>query len=278
MTSDKILIRMKEDIILRGYSSSAQEHYIPAVRAFFKHFEGENQDELKEDQVRSYLLHMANDLARKPQTINTHNAALRFLFDVTLDRPLRLKHVPRMKAPKHLPRILSREELREVFHRCDTLRQKAFFLLGYGSGLRSSEIVNLKASDIEAKNMRILVREGKGKRDRYAMLSQITLDTLREYWRESRPNSPNNYLFPGTTAEQHASRRSLYCELVKVLGKGYSPHTLRHCFATHMLEDGVNLLRIQNLLGHACIRSTMVYLHLTNTTQDIVSPADKLLS
>jgi site-specific recombinase XerD len=153
--------------------------------------------------------------------------------------------------------------------------------LAYGSGLRISEIANLKVRDIDSNSMRLFVRGGKGKKDRYTILSENTLLTLRDYWCRYRPKSPEGYLFPGTknvgSITGAGVRYAFNCALCKTnITKDVSPHTLRHCFATHLLEAGYSLFQIKEMLGHASLSSTTVYLHLANTTSGVTSPADKI--
>jgi len=153
-------------------------------------------------------------------------------------------------------------------------------LTSYGSGLHVSELVSLKTSDIDSKSKRILVRDGKGQKDRYTILSMNSLLALREYWSKYRPRSPERYIFPGCKNVGHISTGAVKKAIETALSatgihKNVSPHTFRHCFATHLLEDGLSLLQIKTLLGHTSISSTTVYLHLANTTAGITSPADK---
>lgn len=187
-----------------------------------------------------------------------------------------------MKVPKTLPDILTREEVHALINVCTNTKYRALLLLAYGSGLRSGEIETLRVKDIDSKEMRIFVKGGKNKRDRYTILSQTTLDALRTYWMEYRPNSPEGWLFPGFRNIGHLTRAAIalaFDNCMKKAGitKEVSPHSLRHAFATHLLEDGVELIRIKELLGHHGISSTMVYLHLANTTKGLTSPADKMV-
>ena len=147
--------------------------------------------------------------------------------------------------------------------------------------MRVSELVSLKTADIDSAAMRVFVRGGKGRKDRYTILSEKSLHALRDYWRIYRPKSPDGYIFPGSKNVGHlnisAVARAIETALkITGIGKKVSPHTLRHCFATHLLEDGYSLLQIKELLGHSSVASTTAYLHLANLTADVVSPADKL--
>ena len=185
-------------------------------------------------------------------------------------------------VPKTLSDVLTREEVSSLIRACTNTKHQALLLLAYGSGLRSGEIETLRVKDIDSKEMRIFVKGGKNKRDRYTLLSQTTLEALRTYWKDYRPNSPEGWLFPGFRNIGHLTRAAIalaFDTCVKRTGitKEVSPHSLRHAFATHLLEDGVELIKIKELLGHHRISSTMVYLHLSNTTKGIVSPADMMV-
>jgi site-specific recombinase XerD len=189
--------------------------------------------------------------------------------------------IPLMKVPKSLPDLLSRAEVSTLIDVCTNVKHKALLLLAYGSGLRSSEIISLRATDIDSKEMRIFVKRGKNNRDHYTILSQTTLDALRIYWRRYRPNSPEGFLFPGIYNVGHMTRAGVALAFDTVLRKTtiqkeVSAHSLRHSFATHMLENGVDLITIKEMLGHHRIQSTLVYLHLVNITKGIKSPADTM--
>jgi len=189
--------------------------------------------------------------------------------------------IPRFKEPKKLPDILTREEIGSLIGCCDNAKHKAMLLMAYGSGLRANELTSLKVKDIESNSMRVFVRGGKGKKDRYTILSENALHALRDYWRKYRPKSPEGYLFPGQKNIGHITDVAIGGALEKYLAKAgitrnASLHTLRHNFATHLLEDGYSLFQIKEMLGHASLSSTTVYLHLANTTSGVVSPADKI--
>lgn len=210
-----------------------------------------------------------------------YSAAIRFFFAVTLNRTMNYLQIPRVKVPKKLPVILSRDEVAELIAHSGSSKQKALMLIAYGSGLRASEIANLKTKDIDSKAMRVFVRGGKGKKDRYTILSENSLFALRDYWRRYHPKSTEGYLFPGAKNVGSITREGVAYAVDNALSKTSidkkaSIHTLRHCFATHLLEDGYSLLQIKEMLGHASIHSTTIYLHLANTTSGVTSPADKL--
>ncbi len=187
--------------------------------------------------------------------------------------------MPRLKEDKSLPEILSREEIARLLACCKNPKHKAMFALAYGSGLRVSEICALRVQDIDSKEMRVFVKSGKQSKDRYTLLSRYTLEVLRDYWRQDRPSSPDGLLFPGWRNLSPTTTDAVGLALKKWLraaniDKDVSIHSLRHAFATHLLEDGTDLFTIKELLGHSSISSTTVYLHLANISARAVSPAD----
>ena len=281
MTEEQAIQRMWEDIRFRNLSNSTYKNYTRNIRNFFA-FCRKPIEELDENDIRNFLHYLIDEKKYAPTTVNQSSAAIRFFFAVSLNRPMNYLQIPLMKVPKTLPDVLTREEVSSLIRACTNTKHQALLLLAYGSGLRSGEIETLRVKDIDSKEMRIFVKGGKNKRDRYTLLSQTTLEALRTYWKDYRPNSPEGWLFPGFRNIGHLTRAAIalaFDTCVKRTGitKEVSPHSLRHAFATHLLEDGVDLGRIKELLGHHRISSTMVYLHLSNTTKGIVSPADMMV-
>ena len=281
MTEEQAIQRMWEDIRFRNLSNSRYKNYTRNIRNFFA-FCRKPIEELDENDIRNFLHYLIDEKKYAPTTVNQSSAAIRFFFAVSLNRPMNYMQIPLMKVPKTLPDVLTREEVSSLIRACTNTKHQALLLLAYGSGLRSGEIETLRVKDIDSKEMRIFVKGGKNKRDRYTLLSQTTLEALRTYWKDYRPNSPEGWLFPGFRNIGHLTRAAIalaFDTCVKRTGitKEVSPHSLRHAFATHLLEDGVELIKIKELLGHHRISSTMVYLHLSNTTKGIVSPADMMV-
>lgn len=281
MTEEQAIQRMWEDIRFRNLSNSTYKNYTRNIRNFFA-FCRKPIEELDENDIRNFLHYLIDEKKYAPTTVNQSSAAIRFFFAVSLNRPMNYLQIPLMKVPKTLPDVLTREEVSSLIRACTNTKHQALLLLAYGSGLRSGEIETLRVKDIDSKEMRIFVKGGKNKRDRYTLLSQTTLEALRTYWKDYRPNSPEGWLFPGFRNIDHLTRAAIalaFDACVKRTGitKEVSPHSLRHAFATHLLEDGVELIKIKELLGHHRISSTMVYLHLSNTTKGIVSPADMMV-
>jgi site-specific recombinase XerD len=276
------LKRLETDIRLRGLSANTLNVYTNSVRIFLEHT-GKPVAGIDELDIRAYLMYLIDGKGLQPKTVNLYGSAIRFFFAVTLNRTLNYLQIPRFKEPKKLPELLSREEVAAIFSVTRNLKHSAILKLAYGSGLRAGEITRLKPAHIDSAAMRLLVVDGKGKKDRYTLLSSDCLDTLRAYWRKYRPKSPDGWLFPGSknvgTITVDAVEHAFGNAAAKAgITKDVSPHSLRHAFSTHLLEDGVDLLTIKSLLGHSSIKSTTIYLHLADTTAGIVSPADAIVA
>jgi site-specific recombinase XerD len=274
--------RMSNDMRMAGLSAGTQEVYLDAVRMLAKHFRL-SPDRLSEEQVRSYILGLSKR-GLAASTVRVHLFALKFLYLKSLQRDWVFLKICRSKRSKRLPTVLSRPEvyrLLEHIHRPD-IRMCATLM--YACGLRASEAAGLKTEDIDAQRGVLWVRQGKGNKDRQVPLPSRTLQSLRQYWREHRPVQP--WLF-ADAAGRGPIRRSVIDRAVRRarqscgIHKSTSCHTLRHSYATHLLEKGIDLRAIQGLLGHANIKSTIVYVHLTQgvmsnvrrVVEDLVKPA-----
>jgi integrase/recombinase XerD len=255
--------RYIEDLRLKNFSPKTIKVYVHAVAKFAKHF-GRSPDQLGQEDVRNYLLHlMERGLARSTGVLARN--ALRHLYTDTLGRPDCVEKLPRPKREQRLPVVLSREEMQRLFATVTNLKQEALFMVAYEAGLRLSEIIHLCIADIDSQRMAIRVRQGKGKKDRYARLTPGLLMLLRKYWQAYRPKT---LLFPGATPDKPydlATPGQLLKKACRKAGitKRVSMHTLRHTFATHLLEAGTNLRVIQQLLGHERIQTTCVYTHIS---------------
>jgi site-specific recombinase XerD len=231
-----------------------------------------------EQEVRDFLLHLVRDRNASPATQDMYVSALKFLYVVTLKRPEVVKDLSHPKRPKALPVILSPEEVLRVFAAIRSVKYKAIIAAAYAAGLRISEVCSLSVSDIDSQRMRIHIRSGKGKKDRYVMLGESLLVLLRQYYQAVRPQG--EYLFPGQKPQSHISTTAVSSVLRKViretsLAKKVSMHTFRHCFATHLMEAGTDIRILQVLLGHSSIRTTLRYTHITDRlVQKLVSPLD----
>lgn len=271
--------RFLEDLRLRNYSPRTLDTYARCVAQFAKHF-GKSPEVLGTDEVRTYQLHLLDQKASWSK-FNQAVCALRFLYRTTLGRPDLVSVIPYGKKPRSLPAVLSQDEVRQLLHVVEQPRDRLMLQLAYGCGLRVSELVALKVSDIDGQRRTLHVRGGKGNKDRLLPLSDLWLDRLRDYWRVSRPTT---WLFPGPDPRHHLSRGHLgrLCtRAVRACGipKKASLHTLRHSYATHSLEAGTDLATLQRLLGHNQISTTLRYIHLCQShLQRAASPLDTLLA
>lgn len=270
--------QMQMNMELKGFSPKTQEAYIRSVKQYALYF-GRSPALLGTKEIKKYLHFMIKDQHVSSSYINVIYSALKFLYVNTLHQPWDLHEIPRSKKPKKLPVILAPSELAQLFNVISNPKHKALLMTMYGAGLRASEVVNLRISDIDSQMMQIRVRQAKGKKDRYTLLSKENLKILRLYWLLCKPK---NWLFPSTSPDQPMNPRSVQGILDKAkadakITKKITTHTFRHCFATHLLESGANLYYIQHLLGHSSPRSTNVYLHLTRKhLSQIQSPLDRL--
>lgn len=278
--NEQILLRMREDILLRGLSKNTLESYTLNARIFLE-YSKRPAEQLDEHDIRKFLSYLIKEKKASSGTVNSYSAAIRFLYAVTLNRTLNYLQIPRQKKRKTIPKVLTREEVFSIMESCENIKHKAILMMLYSAGLRVSEAAALKIQHIDSKTMRVFVDCGKGGKDRYSLLSEACLSVLREYWKTYRPKHPDGWLFLGRYGVSHITSRgimSAFNEAVKRtnITKNVSVHTLRHSFATHVLEDGASLLQIKELLGHASIQSTTIYLHLANVTSGIKSPLDNL--
>jgi site-specific recombinase XerD len=269
--------RLIDDMTARRYGEKAQKAYVRHVRTFTA-FLGRSPDTATKEDLRGFQLH----LAQQPigaGSINAAIAALRFFFNVTLERPEIVRPLRTVNKPRRAPVVLSQEEVARLLEAAPSLKYKAALSVAYGAGLRVSEVANLKVSDIDSGRMMLRVEQGKGQRDRYVMLSPQLLELLRAWWRAARPPV---WLFPGQNPINPITPRQLNRAVTAAkdlagISKRVSPHTLRHSFATHLLEQGVDIRVIQVLLGHAKLETTALYTRVAvNTVRDIKSPLERL--
>ena len=274
--------RMLDDMKLRKFKPHTQSDYIRAVKKLAEFLDKPLRSATKED-IRRFQLHLV-ETGTPPATLNTTISGVRFLYQVTLDnrdvvRPL--SHVP---LPRKLPVVLTVEEVTRLIDAAP-LKYQAAFAIGYGAGLRISEIVALKASDIDSGRMCIHVQQGKGGKDRYALLSPVLLAKLRDWWRYGQANHlllKGGWLFPGQNPVNHLSARSLSlaCQAAASdagIEKRVTMHRLRHSFATHLLEQKVDIRVIQVLLGHSKLETTSIYTHVaTDLLSKVISPLESL--
>jgi len=269
--------RMIEDMSIRKFAAKTQHDYVQRVKDFAT-FLGRSAATAEAEDVRRFRLHLTASGAGTPK-INATVAALRFFFKVTLDRPDLVKHLSFIHEPRKVPVVLSPEEVARFLEAAPDLKYKAALSVAYGAGLRVSEVVSLKVSDIDSKRMMLRVEQGKGRKDRHAMLSPVLLELLRDWYRIARPQG---WLFPGQNPVNPMTTRQLTraCHAaaqMAELTKRVTPHTLRHSFATHLLEHNIDVRVIQVLLGHAKLDTTALYTRVaTNTIREVMSPLDRL--
>jgi site-specific recombinase XerD len=255
---------MVREMQLRRFAPGTQEAYVHGV-AELARFYHRSPDELHAEEVRSYLLHLLTVRKLKWSTVNVISAALRFFYVQILGRHEVALAIPPRKTPRRLPEVLSGEEVQRLFAAAGCLKHRVLLMTAYAAGLRVSEVVALQVRDIDSSRMMLRVRAGKGEKDRYTVLSPRLLEELRAYWRAYRPAL---WLFPGSVADQPlrrgtASRVYRHAKEKAGIAKRGGIHTLRHCFATHLLEAGVDVRTLQVLMGHNSIRTTIHYVHLT---------------
>ncbi|HEV2225141.1 MAG TPA: site-specific integrase [Terracidiphilus sp.] len=279
--------RMIEDMQLRNLGSETQRAYVFYVKGLAQFYQT-SPDQLSLEDIREYQLHLINERRLSPESVNQFVSAVKFLYNVTLETPWPEGALPRCRVPHKLPVVLSTDEVYEFFRHVCTIRYRAALMTAYGAGLRVTEVVSLQIGDIDSKRMLIRVRQGKGKKDRYAMLSPRLLEVLRSWWRSQHPvgqpspTSPQDWLFPSWRKGRHMRADSLQTvcrEAAQAAGlaKRVTVHTLRHCFASHLLENGTDIRIIQALLGHSRIDTTARYAAVSPPTISATqSPLERL--
>lgn len=269
--------KMIRDMQLRNFSLATQKSYLNSVTGLAKHYH-QSPDVISPAEIQDYVIYLLTERKLAIGSCHTIITALRFFYSVTLGGDKSRAPIPAVKNYRRLPNILSGNELEKLFAVVKNIKHRAVLMTAYSGGLRASELVHLKVTDIHSDRMMIRVEQGKGMKDRYTLLSKRLLEELRNYWKIKRPNI---WLFPGRSNHPMTRRMTyhIYVDAAKKAGikrKG-GIHTLRHCFATHLLEAGEDLRTIQLLMGHSSIRTTVSYLQVTSKTlQGTKSPLDLL--
>ena len=269
--------RMIEDMTVRNFGAHTQSDYVRAVKKLAA-FLGRSPDTATAEDLRRFQIDLVGN-GVTPSTVNNTVTALRFFFSTTMDRPDRTRHLALVHQPRKIPVVLSPEEVVRLLEMTPDVKYQTAFSVAYGAGLRVSEVAALKVSDIDSDRMRLRVERGKGSKDREAMLSERLLEQLRDWWRFARPTT---WLFAGQDPINHISTRQLnrVCHMAAQaarITKRVTPHTLRHSFATHLMEQGVDIRVIQVLLGHAKLETTALYTKVaSNIIRDVTSPLDQL--
>jgi len=270
MDYEQEMIRQME---LKNFSKGTHKIYLAAAKKLCKYYDGRRPEDISTREVEDYIIYLQENKIYSLSTIHSTINALKFLINKTLLRRDDPFDIDNRKSPKTLPEVLSVNEVKQIIQSADNLRRRVMLLLAYSSGLRISELVNLRIGDIDSKRMLIRVVQGKNKKDRFTVLNPHTLKELRAYWLKYRPK---DYLFPGDKGDHVPASTRLATKAWRIakkrsgLKKGRGIHTLRHCFATHLLEAGVDLRTIQVMMGHSSISTTAIYLkvtekHLENT-------------
>jgi site-specific recombinase XerD len=269
---------MISEMTIRGFSVKTQEAYISAVAGLAGYYK-QSPEKINKKMVKDYLVYLIKDRELAWNSCNIVVSGLKFFYTNTIGKKTISLSIPARKKVRRLPEILSKEELERLFGALSNQKHRALLMTTYSAGLRVSEVIELKVTDIDSKRMMIRVQQGKGRKDRYTILSERLLKELRIYW---KMYCPTVWLFSGQDKRRPLTSRSalaIYNNAKKKAGitKGNGIHTLRHCFATHLMETGVNIRTIQTLMGHTSIQTTMIYLQVTrkqiSATQ---SPLDKL--
>jgi integrase/recombinase XerD len=261
---------------LKGFTQRTITNYVAAVAALAIYY-NRSPLTLSQTDIRTFYLHEINNKKMAARTVNLHMAALKTFYNLMAPASTVMEGITRLKCPRHLPVILSIDEVRKIIDSIHNLKHKSIVALMYSSGLRLNECATLKPHHIESQRMKVRVEQGKGKKDRYTILSHQTLEILRQYFKSCHPRK---WLFEGPNG--HLSKRTIGLIIEKAcfktgIKKRVSPHTLRHCFATHLLEQGVALQVIQQLLGHSSIKTTTIYTHVSSVMLDkVISPLDAI--
>ena len=265
------------DMELRGFSPHTCRRYVSCVRGFVAYFK-QAPEALGTEEIRTYLHYLTRERQLSQGSINQTYSALKLLYEITLGRTWDPLKLPRGKKPQTLPVIFSQAEVGRLFDAVSYLKHRVLLVTIYSAGLRVSEVTHLRVDDIDSSRMLIRVRQGKGKKDRYTLLAQRTLPLLRAYWQK---HQPRGWLFPGRPADkpisEHAVQQVFRQALAKAqINKVANTHALRHSFATHLVEQGIDLCHIQRLLGHASIKTTVRYIHVsTRHITQVPSPLDQ---
>lgn len=282
MTNKQLLNKMKNDMKMRNFSRYTYDSYLGKTKDIMRYFGEKKLEEVTTEELRIFLLkYLKEERKLGDMSINYYNSVIRFIYEVTLDKVINKKQLPMRKKKKTVYKVLTKEELSTFFNCVDDFKFKTIFMLAYGSGLRIGEIANLRVEDIDSKNMRIFVREGKGNKERYTMLSKQSLEMLRIYWSKYRQNKRRGKIFlseSGAAITVGVIREHFreYRRKAK-LSEKVTMHTLRHCYATNLIENGATLIQVKELMGHSNIRSTMEYVHVANIELGLESPLDVFL-
>ncbi|HSN23967.1 MAG TPA: site-specific integrase [Methylomicrobium sp.] len=272
---DTLLKSYERDLALKGFSPKTQKTYYRNLVWFLNHTQLDPHDITRET-IKDYLYYLIRDKKLSESSLRQARCAIQYFFSQTLAKPVEVANIPALKKSKKLPTVLSVNETAQIISSAHNIKHKTMLMLAYSSGLRVGELVNLKITDIHRNTMRISVRQAKGRKDRYVILSSVCLAQLEKYWKAYRPAE---WLFYGYRENQPISIRAVqhaYEDAKKRAGiaRGRGIHTLRHSFATHMLESGSGIFQLQKFLGHRHLKTTLVYAHISEENIIARSPLD----
>jgi integrase/recombinase XerD len=271
--------RMLAELELRGMSAATQKSYLVCCRVFVTYFM-RSPEQLGAEHIKEFLLHLKRQRNAGPSCVGVYVAAIRFLYRAVLRNREVVEDLPRPRIPKKLPEVPSREEVETILSSVRSLKYRTILIAAYGAGLRISEARRLRVEDVDSKRMQLHIRGAKQAKDRFVILSPRLLEALRHYWAEAKPRGP--YLFPNNRQKQPVSNDAVRKVLKRALDevgfkKHLTLHSLRHGFATHLLEDGTDIRLIQVLLGHSSIQTTAHYTRISaQHMQTVTSPLDRL--
>ena len=273
-----VLKRYIEEIQLKGYSNSTLKTYRNEFGIFLNYLKQISAENCATEDIRNYILYCINELQLSEATVHSRMNAIKFYYEQVLKRERFLVEIPRPKKPLKLPKVIAPADIKKMFEVTTNLKHNTMLKLCYGLGLRVSEIVNLKIADIDSRSMQVFIERAKGKKDRYVNLPESILPQLRTYFIEFKPQK---YLFEGQFGGQYSSRsaQQVFKNAMQKakINKSLSIHSLRHSFATHLLEQGTDIRFIQELLGHNDIKTTLIYTHVNDKSiRKIISPLDNL--
>jgi len=277
--NDQFLKKMKEVLNLRGYSQKTIKSYLSHARLFLGYCD-KNADSIDNEDINKYMLFLLEEQQTSHSYVNQAANSIKFLYNNVFNRNELAIRVIRPKSEKKLPEVLSQKDVLKILNNVTNIKHKAILYLIYSAGLRVGEVVRLRMADIDSTRMLVHIIQGKGRKDRYTVLSQAALEVLREYVKKCRPEK---WLFPGDDPSRHITERTVQKIFENTkdkagIKKKISVHTLRHSFATHLLEGGVDLRYIQELLGHQSSKTTEIYTHVTEKgIKNILSPLDKIM-
>ena len=259
--------KVRSELKLRNYSYKTIKSYTSCLRSFVKYFSPKHPRDITEGNIREYLLHLITREKLAASTVNQVFNALRFLYVELYDKPFVIGKLPRPQKEKKLPDVLNEEEVLRIFKAVANLKHRTMLMLAYASGLRVSELVRLRIEDIDGNRGLIHVRDAKGKKDRFTVFPGSLRDQLIGYWKSYKLGT-SGWLFPGDKNDKHLAARSIQAVLARAvqasrITKRVSMHTLRHSFATHLLDHGTDLRYIQELLGHQSVKTTEIYTHVS---------------